>query len=133
MGIRLNETIVAYNTTRNQTLIERGTVAGSAWSRLRGLIGHRPLEAGEGLMIVPCNSIHTFFMGFPIDVLFVSPVGTIVGLAEKVAPHRIGPIVRQAKFVLELPAGTIERTATQPGDRVMVAIDASVASVNSRQ
>jgi len=110
----------AYNVTRNQTLIEQGAIADSVWSRLRGLIGHRPLEAGQGLMIRPCNSVHTFFMGFPIDVLFVSEEGAVVGLAKKVAPYRIGPVVRQAKFVLELPAGMIEKTATQPGDRVVV-------------
>lgn len=110
----------AYNVTRNQTLIQRGEVADNAWTRLRGLIGHRPLEAGEGMMIEPCNSIHTFFMGFPIDVLFVSEDGTVVGLAEERAPNRIGPIVREAKFVLELPAETIAQTGTRVGDRVVI-------------
>jgi hypothetical protein len=110
----------AYNVTRNRTLIQQGAVAENAWTRLKGLIGHGPLEAGEGLMIRPCNSIHTFFMRFPIDVLFVAEDGEIVGLAESLRPYRIGPIVRTAQFVLELPAGTIEDTATEPGDRVTV-------------
>ncbi len=110
----------AYNVTRNQTLVTRGTIADNVWSRLRGLIGHRPLEAGEGLMIKPCNSIHTFFMGFPIDVVYVSEDGEVVGLAERLVPYRIGPIVRKASFVLELPAGTIANTATQPGDRIII-------------
>ena len=109
----------AYNVTRNQMLIERGTVADNAWSRLRGLIGHRPLEAGEGLMIRPCNSVHTFFMSFPIDVVYVSDSGEVVGLAQRLTPNRVGPIVRKASFVLELPAGTIEDTATQLEDRLV--------------
>jgi len=110
----------AYNVTRNQMLIEQGALASTAWRRLRGLIGHRPLEAGEGLMIKPCNSVHTFFMGFPIDVVYISDNGEVVGLAQRLAPNRIGPIVRQADFVLELPAGAIEQTATQPGDLVRI-------------
>lgn len=110
----------AHNVTRNQTLIEQGRIADNAWTRLRGLIGHRPLEAGEGLMIKPCNSVHMFFMRFPIDVVYVSDSGEVVGLAPELRPYQIGPIVREASFVLELPAGTIEDTATQLGDRVVV-------------
>ena len=110
----------AYNVTRNCTLIEHGAVADGFWARLRGLIGHRPLRDGEGLMITPCNSVHTFFMGFPIDVVYVTADGEVAGLAEKLSPFRIGPIVRRARFVLELPAGTVARTGTQLGDRIVV-------------
>ncbi len=115
-----SRTMNAFNVTRNRTLIERGEVADNAWTRLKGLIGHRPLKAGEGLMIQPCNSVHTFFMRFPIDVVYVSEAGEVVGLAQRLMPYRIGPIVRGASFVLELPAGTIEQTKTQRGDRVVV-------------
>lgn len=55
------------NATRGRTLVTNGRVADGYWTRLRGLIGSKPLEPGEGLLIVPCNSIHTHFMGFPID------------------------------------------------------------------
>ena len=116
LGCEMN----AYNVTRGQALVERGAVADTAWSRLRGLIGHRPLESGEGLMITPCSSIHTFFMGFPIDVVFVAEDGEIVRVVERVVPNRIGPISRRAAFVLELPAGTIRETGTQTGDRLIV-------------
>lgn len=115
----------AYNVTQNCTLIERGEVADSVWTRLRGLIGHRPLEEGEGLMITPCNSVHTFFMRFPIDVVYVTAGGEVVGLAERLSPFRIGPIVRRARFVLELPAGTVARTGTRLGDRIVVQGDRS--------
>lgn len=114
----------AYNVTRGRPLVERGNVADNFWTRLRGLIGHRPLEPGEGLMIKPCNSVHTFFMSFPIDVVYVSDEGAVVGLALALAPYRIGPIVRKAKFVLELPAGTIKETRTQVGDEISVKLPA---------
>ncbi len=110
----------AHNVTRDRTLIEQGEVADTVWTRLKGLIGHRPLEAGEGLMIKPCSSVHMFFMRFPIDVVYVSEAGEVVELAPNLQPWRIGPIVRKAKFVLELPAGTIAETGTQVGDVVAV-------------
>ena len=109
-----------YNTTRNRTLILHGQMATTRWERLRGLIGHPPLRHGEGLLIAPCRSVHTFFMGFPIDVVFVSADGEVVGLAPDLRPFRIGPIVREASFVLELPAGTIAETETQVGDRIVL-------------
>lgn len=115
-----SEVMNAYNVTRERPLIEQGEIADNFWTRLRGLIGHRPLEAGKGLMIRPCNSVHSFFMSFPIDVVYVSNSGEVVGLASELRPYRIGPIVRQAGLVLELPAGTIVETGTQVGDRVVV-------------
>ncbi len=110
----------AYNVTRNQILIERGRIASNPWTRLRGLIGHRPLAPGEGLLITRCHSVHTFFMGFPIDVVYVSKDGQVVGVAPHLVPQRIGPIVRGASFVLELPAGTIAVTDTRPGDHILI-------------
>jgi hypothetical protein len=59
-------------------------------------------------------------MRFPIDVVFVSADGKVVGLVPELPPCRIGPIVREASFVLELPAGTIAETGTQVGDRIVV-------------
>ena len=53
------------NATRGQTLVAAGKVADRFWSRLRGLIGGPLLKTGEGLLITPCNSVHTHFMGFP--------------------------------------------------------------------
>lgn len=110
----------AYNVTRDRHLIEKGKVADSFWTRLRGLIGHDPLEAGEGLMIKPCKSVHMFFMRYPIDVIYVSGSGKVVELAPELQPNRVGPVVREASFVLEVPAGTIARTGTQVGDQVIV-------------
>jgi len=121
----VNRRLKVYNVTRSCVLIEHGEVADNIWTRLRGLIGHRPLRDGEGLMITPCNSVHTCFMRFPIDVVYVTEDGEVVGLAQQLHPFRIGPIVRRARFVLELPAGTIAKTGTQIGDRIAVQRDGS--------
>lgn len=100
--------------------MERGQAATDALSRLRGLIGHPPLGPGEGTLLSPCQGVHTFFMRFPIDVVYVDGQGKVVGLAPALRPNRVGPVVPQARFVLELPAGTIQETGTTLGDRLEV-------------
>jgi len=108
------------NATRGQSLVAAGWVADRFWSRLRGLIGNPLLEPGEGLLITPCNSVHTHFMGFPIDVLYVNGTEEVVGIDHALRPWRFGRLYRGARFVLELPAGTARATGTQVGDRLQV-------------
>jgi uncharacterized membrane protein (UPF0127 family) len=108
------------NVTRGESLVTEGRVADTAWTRLKGLIGSRPLEDGEGLLIVPCQSIHTHFMGFPIDVLYVDAANRVVGLHHGLPPWRFGRIHLRARFVVELPAGTVEATGTELGDRLSI-------------
>jgi len=108
------------NLTRGQTLVWAGRVADTFWASLRGLIGHKPLVAGEGLILVPSNSIHTHFMGFPIDVLYVDKAQQVVAVDHDMAPWRFGRIHRRAHFVLELPAGAIAASGTQVGDQLEV-------------
>lgn len=111
------------NVTRGVPLAERGTTATNAWLRLKGLLGTKSLDDGEALLIRPCQSIHTFFMAYPIDVLFVDRYSRIVHLLRGLAPYRISRFVHRARFVIELPAGTIERTGAEVGD--LLAIEAS--------
>ena len=108
------------NLTREQTLVTAGRVADTYWARLRGLVGSKPLAQGEGLLIVPCSSIHTHFMGFPIDVLYVDKGQKVVAVDEEMAPWRFGRMHRGVRFVIELPAGTISSSLTQPGDQLQV-------------
>jgi uncharacterized membrane protein (UPF0127 family) len=104
------------NVTRHSLLVAKGELANSFWTRLKGLIGHRPLQQGQGMLIRPCNWIHTFLMGFPIDVIYVDRSNRIVGLTEYIAPNRLGPPMFAASFVVELPAGVIARSGTAVGD-----------------
>lgn len=106
------------NLTRNAPLVTAGRVADGFWSRLRGLMGAAGLAGGEGLLIVPCNSIHTHFMRFPIDVVYVSRDLHVVHVDRAMAPWRFGRIHRAARFVVELPAGAA--AGTEVGDTLAV-------------
>ena len=108
------------NLTRGQMLVQAGRVADTFWTRLRGLMGSKPLAPGEGLLVVPCKSIHTHFMGFPLDVLYVSAAQEVVDMEQALPPWRFGRLHRRARFVIELPSGTIAHTGTQLGDHLQV-------------
>jgi uncharacterized membrane protein (UPF0127 family) len=106
--------LIASNASTSQVLGDRITLALKFTARLRGLMWRPPLEEGEGLWIVPCNSIHMFSVRFPLDILFLDEELRIVGAAPELPPNRIRG-QRGACSVLELPAGTIARTGTQVG------------------
>ena len=67
----------------------RAEVAATFLERARGLIGHRPLSAGEGMLILKCNCIHTFFMSFPIDATFLDKDDRIVKVVRNIRPWRL--------------------------------------------
>lgn len=114
----------AYNRTRQTWLVTNLRVADTFFRRAIGLMGRTALDPGEGLWIIPCQSIHTFGMRFPIDVLFLDRHGRVVKLISELKPRRLVLPVMAATSVLELPAGTIARTATEVGDVVsMTAAD----------
>jgi uncharacterized protein len=96
------------NLTRRTTVVSAGRVADRFWPRLIGLMLARPLPPGAGLMIVPCSSIHTQFMRFPIDVLYVNNEDVIVGIDRNLRPWRIGRFYKKVHYVVELPAGGAE-------------------------
>lgn len=93
----------------NHCLVQRLTVADTLRSRTIGLLGKDVLPAGDGLWIKRCNSIHTFFMKFSIDALFVDKNLRIVKACHSLKPWRITPIYFRASSVFELPAGTIKQ------------------------
>ncbi|AKU91824.1 DUF192 domain-containing protein [Vulgatibacter incomptus] len=108
----------AWNETRGTALALRARRASSVSSRLRGLLGEASFEPGDGLHIVPCNSIHTFFMRFPIDVLFLDAHGKAIRALQDIPPWRATRIHLAARTVLELPAGTLRSTGTLAGDSI---------------
>ena len=111
-----NAALLVKNATRETVLVSKGRVAKSAWAKFRGLMGSPPLANGEGLLIASSNSIHTHFIRFPIDVLYIDRENRVVAMDENMKPWRIGRIHRTARCVLELPAGVIAATQTQVGD-----------------
>jgi len=108
------------NKTKNTVLAEEIIVAQTIFKRLKGLLGEREFKKDKALILKPANSIHTFFMRFPIDVLFVDKNNKIVGLKNKFRPWRISRIYGQAKFVIELPEGIIFESKTEKGDEIIL-------------
>ncbi|MFY9115304.1 MAG: DUF192 domain-containing protein [Dethiobacteria bacterium] len=90
------------------------------FQRLRGLMFTKELPAGKVLMITPCRSVHTFFMRYPIDILFLDRNLRVVEACPVLKPNRLSPIVKEAHHVLELPAGTIDRLKIRPGDQLKI-------------
>ncbi len=90
--------------------------ARSFWLRLRGLLGRPALATGEGILIAPCNAIHTLFMGFTIDVVFVGADHRVMALFEGVPPWRYRQCLK-ARYVVELAAGEIDRLGLEEGDK----------------
>jgi uncharacterized protein len=108
------------NSSKGSVLVARGRVANTIWTRFVGLMGARRLEAGDGLAIIPCSSVHCFFMKIPIDVVYVNKGDQVVALDPDLKPWRLGSINRGVRYVIELPVGTIEKTETTVGDRLTV-------------
>jgi hypothetical protein len=112
--------ITIINETRGQTLAERCDVANTFLTRGRGLLGRSALEEGAGLLLYPSASIHMFFMKFSIDVLFVDAADYIVGLRADVPPGLPYVGARGARYVIELPVGTIAHSGSDVGDHLLV-------------
>jgi uncharacterized membrane protein (UPF0127 family) len=88
--------------------------------RMRGLLGRKEIEPGGALVISPCNSVHTFFMRFPIDVIFVDKDNRVLQAIPCLKPFRFSPLHFKSKLVIELPCGVISATSTSPGDIIAI-------------
>lgn len=111
-------TMLITNETRQATLAHAAVRAATFLTRGKGLMFASSLLQGGGLVIEPCNSIHMFFMRFPLDVLFLDAQERVVFMYRGIKPWRVGRVVRGAKVAIELPAGTIDETGTQLGDKI---------------
>jgi uncharacterized membrane protein (UPF0127 family) len=107
------------NHTRNSILGDSVDVADTSEKRRVGLLKHERLEAGSGLWIVPCESVHTFFMKFPIDLVYLDKQRKVRKVRKAVPAWRLSACLT-AHSILELPAGTIEETGTQTGDVIEI-------------
>ena len=111
--------MVVRNETRNIILAESAEIADTSGKRRKGLLGRDYLPVGEGLWIVPCESVHTFGMKFPIDVLYLDRRKRVRKARKMLVPWSMS-LCLFAHSVLELPAGMIERTGTRPGDQIII-------------
>ena len=114
MGRRRARLIVGANTSP----LAVADVADRPWTRMIGLLGRSRLDQGDGLVIEPCDTIHTWFMRFPIDVLFVDRQGLVVNAVHGLEPFRFASGRPAATTTIELPAGTLKRAGVHQGLRV---------------
>jgi uncharacterized membrane protein (UPF0127 family) len=103
-----------------EVVVDHCVVADSPVSRMKGLLGRSELRPGEGLLLRPASAIHTCFMRFPIDAVFLDGGLRVVGISDELRPWRAASR-RGARAVLELPAGESARRGLEPGDSLQVA------------
>jgi len=106
---------VAFSTPQGLCRVDAVTVAASAWQRAMGLMGRSPIGDGRGLFLAPCGSVHTFFMRFDLDLIFVSRDLRVVRVMPSVKPCRIALGGRSAWAVLELQASWFPCDRLAPG------------------
>jgi uncharacterized membrane protein (UPF0127 family) len=107
------------NLTKNTIISKKVKVANGFLSRLKGLMFKKEIGENEGILLTETNSIHTFFMFFPIDVLFLDENFSVVKKLENLKPNLLVFPFKKAKFVVELKAGKIKETNTEIGDKLI--------------
>jgi len=103
--------------TKGSSLGDSIDTADTSAKRRTGLLKHEKLEDGTGLWIVPCESIHMFFMKFALDVVYLDKQRRVRKTVRSLAPWRLS-LCLSAHSVLELPVGIIDSSRTEPGDQL---------------
>jgi uncharacterized membrane protein (UPF0127 family) len=120
--------VIVGNTARNTILGETIEVASTAAQKVRGLLGRECLEDGQGLLFKGASSLHTFFMRFPIDIVYTDRQGKVLKAASDVKPFKLVAAPLRAYYAIELPAGAIARSGTRQGD--VLTFDDGVSVLN---
>jgi uncharacterized membrane protein (UPF0127 family) len=115
----------AFNQTRNTYLATDLVMAGTHWSRFRGLMAtdSSRFSRGQGLWINPSHGIHTFAMRFPIDAIYLDRDRIVIHIEEELKPWRMAAVRVRASSVLELPTGTIRESLTALGDQIDISFE----------
>ncbi len=108
------------NKSKGTVVAERLQVARSLWSRFWGLMGRRELPRGDALLLRSTSSIHTAFMRFPIDVVFIDRAQRVVKVAPEMKPFRVALAFGGARGALELPSGAAAEAGIEPGDELVI-------------
>jgi uncharacterized membrane protein (UPF0127 family) len=107
------------NQDRGIEIGDRVRVADRWWPRLRGMIGYPEPGPGEGLLIHPCQGVHMHWMRYALDVAFLDEEDRVVALYHGLKPWRFSKSHKDAVCAIELRTGTLERTGTEIGDRLV--------------
>lgn len=101
-----------------RVLVEECQLANTMGARMLGLMFRPGLADRNGIWLEPCNSVHTFFMSFAIDIVFVDREKRVKRIVRSLAPWRFSPIVLGARAALELNAGRAEQLGLAEGDQL---------------
>lgn len=101
---------------KGKVICEKVEVANTFFKRFMGLMYRKSLAENEGLLLEPCNQIHTFGMKFAIDTITISRDNIITYIDKNIVPGKIRPIIKDGRKVLELVSGTIEKYDLELGD-----------------
>lgn len=112
--------MIAINISKSSILADNLSIADTFFKRFMGLMFKKELPYGKGLHIIPCNSIHMCFMNFPLDIIFLSKDMEILNVIEGISPWKVSKIVPKAHSVLELPVGTISKSSSAIGDKIVI-------------
>jgi uncharacterized membrane protein (UPF0127 family) len=113
-------TLVVRNATRDTVVASRAEAARGFGQNLLGLMFRAALPQGGGLILYGTNWIHTFWMRFHLDCVYMDKRLVVVGVARSMPPNRIGAPYWQAHSVIELPDGAIEASSTRVGDHLEI-------------
>ena len=107
------------NKRTGEVILDDLQIADTFYARFRGLMGRPSIPENAGLIIKPCNSVHCFFMKFPIDVIFLDKEDRVVHIPGNMKPGSMSPIVRKSYSVIEANA-TVFQKNIKIGDNVKI-------------
>lgn len=106
------------NKTKQTIIAQEAEMADTFFSRMKGLLGRKQFTLEQALVITRCQSVHMFFMHFPIDVVFVNQRQCVVGIVQNLKPFQLSPIFWGADYVIELPLGSVAGSKISKGDQI---------------
>lgn len=106
------------NETTGTIISQNLKIADNYFSRLKGLMFTKELPDQDALQIIPCGQIHTFFMKYSLDVLYLDTDKNILSVDEELKPGKVGRHVKKAASVVELPAGKIKEKNIKAGEKI---------------
>jgi uncharacterized membrane protein (UPF0127 family) len=106
------------NITKNKIIAQKSRIARNTFTRFIGLMGRKSLVTGEALVLYPCSGIHTYFMRFSIDCIFLDQNNCVIHIIRNLKPWKITPIIHNSRTVIELPGNSLSELDAELGDKI---------------
>lgn len=106
------------NSTKKTIVTNSEEIANTFFKRLKGLLGRSSLPDQTGMLIYPCNQVHSYFMKFPFDAVFLTRDNRVIYIIENMQRGKISPLLPKAYSVLELPSGTVRKAQIKIDDKL---------------